>query len=197
MSAWNLPATLNVAGKEYEIREDFRAALDVITAFEDESLSESEKVQAAMEIMYFPVLPPEKHIQEAFEQILWFLDCGIQQEDGPKPRTMDWEKDSSIIFPAINKIAGFEVRCNKVIHWWTFYGWFMEISDGLFSQVLAIRQKLAKGKKLEKWEQEFLRNNRNLCDLKGSSDHNQEEYDFFADLLKRGEIDAGRRDCSN
>lgn len=186
MSAWNLPATLNVAGKEYEIREDFRAALDVITAFGDESLSESEKVQAAMEIMYFPVLPPEKHIQEAFEQILWFLDCGIQHEDGPKPRTMDWEKDSSIIFPAINKIAGFEVRCNKVIHWWTFYGWFMEIDDGLFSQVLAVRQKLAKGKKLEKWEREFLNNNRKLCELDETGDRTAEEIEYFSKILKRG-----------
>ena len=89
--------------------------------------------------------------------------------------------------PAVNKIAGFETRGRQTIHWWTFYGWFMEIDDGLFSQVLSIRQKLAKGKKLEKWEQEFLRNNQKLCELKGAANGTQGDYEFFAELLGRGE----------
>ena len=63
----------------------------------------------------------------------------------------------------------------------------MEIDDGLFSQVLSIRQKLAKGKKMEKWEQEFLKNNQKLCELKGVTDGAQEDCKFFADLLGRGE----------
>lgn len=41
----------------------------------------------------------------------------------------------------------------------------MEIGDGLFHQVVMIRQKKAKNKKLEKWEQEFYRKNRSLVDL--------------------------------
>lgn len=54
----------------------------------------------------------------------------------------------------------------KYMHWWTFLGAYMEIADGLFSQVLYIRQKKAKGKKLEKWEMEFYKNNKKLIDLK-------------------------------
>ena len=42
----------------------------------------------------------------------------------------------------------------------------MEIEDGLFSQVLSIRQKKAKHKKLEKWEKEFERNNPELVKLR-------------------------------
>lgn len=184
MAAWNLPVTLNVAGTEYEIREDFRAALDILAAFNDEALSENEKIKATIEILYYPIIPPEECLQEAFDKALWFIDCGIKQDDTPKPRTMDWEKDAPIIFPAVNKVAGFETRYGKVIHWWTFYGWFMEIDDGLFSQVLSVRQKLAKGKKLDKWEREFLNNNQKLCELQGSTDKAQEEFDFFAELLK-------------
>ena len=41
----------------------------------------------------------------------------------------------------------------------------MEIEDGLFSQVLSIRQKKAKHKKLEKWEREFERENSDLVKL--------------------------------
>ena len=39
-------------------------------------------------------------------------------------------------------------------------------SEGLFSSVIGIRQKLNNGKKLEKYEQEFYRNHRNMIDLK-------------------------------
>ena len=42
----------------------------------------------------------------------------------------------------------------------------MEIGDGLFSQVLAIRQKKAKHKKLEKWEREFERENAEIVGIK-------------------------------
>lgn len=184
MNPWFLPVTLNVAGKDYEIREDFRAVLDILAAFNDAELNDKEKVQATLEILYFPEIPPKEHLQEAFDKALWFIDCGIEQEDKMKPRTMDWNQDAGIIFPAVNKVAGFEVRSNKIIHWWTFYGWFMEIEDGLFSQVLSIRQKLSKGKKLEKWEAEFLRDNKKLCELNNATNKDQEEYEYFSELLK-------------
>lgn len=188
MAAWDLPYSLNVGGVDYEIREDFRAVLDILTAFSDDELNEKEKTQAMIEILYYPVLPPPEALEEAAEAARWFIDCGItREEEQPTARTMDWEQDAGIIFPAVNKIAGFETRGRQTIHWWTFYGWFMEIDDGLFSQVLSIRQKLAKGKKLEKWEQEFLRNNQKLCKLKGAANGTQGDYEFFAELFGRGE----------
>ena len=50
--------------------------------------------------------------------------------------------------------------------------------------VLGIRQKRAKGKKLEKWEQEFYRNNKALCDLKKKyTAEEQEEIDYWNKLL--------------
>ena len=61
------------------------------------------------------------------------------------------------------------------MHWWTFIGYFDEIGEGTFSQVLSIRQKRAKGKKLEKWEQEFLKNNRSMVILKHQMSDEQKE----------------------
>lgn len=52
------------------------------------------------------------------------------------------------------------------IHWWTFLGYFNEIGEGLFSTVINIRQKKNKGKKFEKYEQDFYQNNKDLIDLK-------------------------------
>ena len=42
----------------------------------------------------------------------------------------------------------------------------MEIDEGAFSNVISIRRKKSKGKKLEKWEQDFYNENRKLIDLK-------------------------------
>ena len=43
---------------------------------------------------------------------------------------------------------------------------YQEIGDCLFAQIVGIRRKLARGKKLDKSEQEFYRNNRQLVDFK-------------------------------
>lgn len=105
MAAWDLPYSLNVGGVDYEIREDFRAVLDILTAFSDDELNEKEKTQAMIEILYYPVLPPPEALEEAAEAARWFIDCGItREEEQPTARTMDWEQDAGIIFPAVNKI---------------------------------------------------------------------------------------------
>ena len=60
----------------------------------------------------------------------------------------------------------------------------MEIAEGTFSTVLGIRQKMAKGKRLEKWEQEFRRENKDLCDLKTRyTAEEQAEIDYWNKLL--------------
>lgn len=174
-----LPQTLTVCGAEHQIRTDFRDVLQIIENFQNPELSEEEKAYIMLIILYrdFESFDPlhddlEKAIvsifpdvEEACQKAAWFIDCGKAYEEKPGPKLMDWEQDESIIFPAINKVAGVETRCLNYLHWWTFMGYFMEIGDGLFSQVLNIRQKKSKGKKLEKWEKEFYRDNKGMCDL--------------------------------
>lgn len=166
MFSWNLPSSLEVGGKSYPIRTDFRPALDIMAAFNDPELPEDARLQVMVEILYIDV-PPMEYLEEAIKQAIWYLDCGKSPDGKSRPRTMDWEQDAALIFPAVNKVAGYETRNPQTYtHWWTFVGFFEEIEEGTFSQVLAIRQKRAKGKKLEKWEQEFLRENRSLVELK-------------------------------
>ena len=79
---------------------------------------------------------------------------------------MDWKQDGQLIFSAVNHVAGKELRTEKYIHWWTFLGYFNEIQDGLFSYVLAIRQKKAKGKKLDKGEQEYFNAHKEMIEIR-------------------------------
>ena len=55
-AAWSLPYSLSVNGINYEIREDFRAVLDILSAFADEELSDPEKTQAMIEILYLSLI---------------------------------------------------------------------------------------------------------------------------------------------
>ena len=166
MSAYSLPQSINISGVEYEIRSDFRVILDILVAMSDPDMSDWEKQEVMFQIIYpgYETIPKDRYI-EACEKAVDFIDYGLPS-DKPKPKTMDWEQDGPIIIPAVNKVAGMEVRSLPYLHWWTFLGYFMEIEDGLASQVWAIRQKHTKGKKLEKWEKEFERNNPGLVNLK-------------------------------
>ena len=167
-----LPRTLDVAGKSYAIRTDFRDILKIVIAFSDPELEDKEKVYVCLFILYedFPAIP-QKDYEAAFTAALGFIDQKDALDSKKRaakrsPRVMDWEQDENLIFPAINKVAGFETRSADYIHWWTFMGYYMEISDGIFSSVLSVRVKKAKGKKLEKWEREFWSANKDLCVLK-------------------------------
>lgn len=181
-----LPETLQVNGQDYEIRTDYRDILRIIEAFNDPELKDEEKVYICLYIMYVDMenIPPEDY-KEAYKEAIWFIDLGDEPEDKPKPRVMDWEQDEKIIFPAINSTAGYEVRSCKYLHWWTFMGFFMEIKDGTFSQVMSLRMKKAKGKKFEKWEREFWQTNKKLCVLRAKlTQEEKEEKDKLAKLLE-------------
>lgn len=177
-----LPTTLCIEDREYKIRTDYRIALTIFEAFNDIELKDNEKAMVMLNLLY-EIVPD--NIEEALKKASWFLDGGKQYEEFNKTKkVMDWEQDESIIFSAVNKVAGYETREKEYIHWWTFLGYFSEIGEGLFSTVINIRQKKNKGKKLEKYEQEFYKNNKKLIDLKEKySTEEQAEIDRLNQLL--------------
>ena len=197
-----LPTSLHIGqeSKPYEIRSDFRVILRVIAAFQDDTLTDADKAYILLRNIYTDYRSiPQSLYAEAYNAAIDFIDYGIS-EDRPSPKTMDWEHDESILFPAINKVAGFETRTAEYLHWWTFLGYFQGIDrEDTFGYVLMIRQKRAKHKKLEKWEQEFWDSNRNMCDLRRNTNGKQETPEdalaaLYAQLVKEqhegGETDG-------
>ena len=181
-----LPTTLTVAEKEYPINTDFRNVLIFLEACEDPDLSNEERLYILLKRMYGNGYEdiPKDCIGEALEQAKWFVDCGKNEDNTEKRKMIDWTQDASIIFPAVNKVANKEVRSEAYLHWWTFMGYFMEIEGGTFSTVLYIRQKRIKGRKLEKWEQDFYSHNKNICDIRTRyTEEEQAEIDYWNKLL--------------
>ena len=94
----------------------------------------------------------------------------------------DWEQLPDA--PAIDKILGYSCRRCPYLHWWEFIGAFHGIGRGLFSEVVNIRAKRAKGKRLEKHEQEFARENEELIRLSSarSAEEQAEKDRLLAEL---------------
>lgn len=158
---YSLPTTINIDGTEYAIRSDYRVILDIITMLNDESLTAAERAEDAI-IMLYEEIP--QNAEEALKQCFRFIDMG--RSSGKKaPRLMDWERDFPYIIAPVNRVLGYEARTVDYLHWWSFMSAYMEMSECVMSQIVNIRQKLAKGKKLEKYEREWLRQNRDIVNL--------------------------------
>ena len=166
-TAYDLPTSLTIGEVVYPIRYNWRAVLDALIACADPELDGEGKAICILTIL-FPTWKeiPADRLTEALQRACEFIDCGQKDDGKTKPKMIDWEQDAAIIIPEINKVAGKEIRLDPNIHWWTFFGWFMGIGDGLLASVLHIRSKKSKGEKLEKWEQDFYKANKAIVDMK-------------------------------
>lgn len=165
---YELPTHVEIGGTNYEIRSDYRAALDILSALSDPELDDYNRIMEALDIFY-PAFAnmPQGDYREAVEKCFWFINCGDEETATRKtPKLMDWEQDFAYVVAPINRVIGKEVRSLEYLHWWTFIGAYYEVGDCLFAQIVNIRQKKATGKKLDKSEQEFYRKNRHLVDFK-------------------------------
>jgi len=166
---YELPTTITIQDTIYTIQNngDYRMVLDCFQVLNDIELSDNERILAFLLIFYEDfndiesVLSLDQEtIKALVDNAFLFFNCG--QKHSPAEtnyKTIDWEDDEQLISAAVNKVAGKEVRAESYIHWWTFMGYFSAIGDGALATVVGIRSKIAKGKKLEKYEQEFRRDN--------------------------------------
>ena len=169
MNKWKLPTSLKVGGVDFQIRTDYRVVFGIYRYLNSPDYTDDEKWEIALRTFYKDIdtMNPDSYV-EAAQLMLDFFGCGATatEEEKRKPQLMDWEHDADIIIPAVNKVAGYDVRGKDYLHWWTFYALYMEIGEGTFSTVVGIRNKQAKGRKLEDCEREFVAENPSLVMLR-------------------------------
>lgn len=187
------PETLTVGSEDYPIRTDYRNVLQIFEAFQDPDLTQEEKWIVAIYLMFedfscaddvMQAAQDGFNLEEAIKQISWFISAGQPEKQVLEKPTYSWKQDEQIIFSAVNKVAGKETRELEYLRWWTFLGYFNEVGEGTFSFIVGIRHKLNKGKRLEKHEQEFYNNNKNLVILRPAlTEEEQKEEDEYQDLI--------------
>lgn len=167
---YSLPTSVGVCGRDYAIRSDFRAALDIFAALSDPELDGFDRAEALLDIFYpdYEAMPPE-HYREAVDACFRFLRGGAEESAGDRgPRLVDWEQDFPYIVAPVNRVVGRDIRGMEFLHWWTFLSAYLEIGECLFAQIVSIRSKRASGKPLSKEERQWYRKNRALVDFKAN-----------------------------
>ena len=165
---YDIPVSVQIGEDTYNIRNkgDFRMVLDCFAALDDEQLTEQERILASVIIFYEDMHSVEdtnkfSDYNTAVTEMFKFFNCGQEESPGASTnyKLIDWQSDSQLVSSAINNVAGKEIRAEKYIHWWTFMGYYLAVGESALATVVNIRSKIVKGKKLEKYEQEFKKNN--------------------------------------
>lgn len=165
---YEIPTTIELSGEVFNIRRrgDFRMVLDCFNAMNDIEMSKKERMLTSLIIFYDGMedvsdLDRLPDLEEAANKMIKFFNCGEDESPGTKvnQKLIDWDKDSQLICSAVNNVAHTEIRELSYLHWWTFMGYYLSVGESSLSTVVGIRNKIAKGKKLEKYEKEFKNNN--------------------------------------
>lgn len=165
---YDLPISLTIDGTEHYIQNkaDYRTIIDIIDITQDTELNDSE-IMAAVIIAFFEDINSIQEIyytfsdiEATYKEIMNFISLN-DNEIGhtSKHKLIDWVQDEKLIVSAVNNVAGTEIRALPYLHWWTFIGYYMAVGESSLSHVVGIRSKIAEGRKLDKSEQKFRRDN--------------------------------------
>lgn len=170
---YTLPTEVTINGNSYPIRNggDYRLILEIITVlngFKAENELDSAAMAWELIIMFYDDINTVDDVINTFDdlnapvqQIYDFINCGKSdiQAKQKSVKLIDWEQDEQLITSAINSVIKGEIRSMPYVHWWTFISYYMAIGECSLSSIVNIRHKIATGKKLEKHEKQFKRDN--------------------------------------
>jgi len=181
---YELPKTAKINNEIFAIRSDYRCILDIFYVLNEQELTELEKIICALKIFYVD-FKKITDIKKAVEIMFLFINGNRKEKSKTNsPVLMDWQQDLPLIIPPINRILGYEIRNVEYLHWWTFLGAFMEIGECTFNTFVGIRSKRLKGKKLEKYESEIYRENKDKIDIQKRYDKQTQE--LLDEIMNKG-----------
>ena len=192
MNCYGLPTSIEINGTEYAITErgDFRMVLDCFSLLNDEEIPKGIRIADCLKIFLEDVNSDEDvlqiNVEEAVEKMFSFFNCN-QLEVGTKAnlKLLDWEQDSQLVCAAINNVAQTEIRSEPYLHWWTFMGYYISVGESVLATVISLREKRKTGKKLEKHEQEFIRNNPQYFTTKKEIEEQQADEEWLASVWNK------------
>ena len=171
MNKYTLPKSITINEKEILFKSDFRDILYLFEILNDPNLLDEEKIILCAENFYLS----EDYLYDinfAIDEMWTFISGGNKSETNhtaTKP-LYDWEQDFEIIVAPVNRVLNTDIRGLDYLHWWTFLSAFMEIGECTFNTYVGIRDKLNKGKKLEKWEERVYKEHADSIKLKRKVD---------------------------
>ena len=191
---FDLPIAITIGDKQFPIRNkgDYRMVLDCFATLNDMELDEKARTIACLIIFYDGMNSADDlyvlgDIETAIKGMFSFFELNSQSIGAKaKHKLVDWEKDEQLIVSAINNTAKMEVRAVPYMHWWTFMGYYSSIGECPLSTIIGIRDKIARGKKLEKYEKEYRKNNPQYFNWDYRTEEEKEADRLVAELWNKG-----------
>lgn len=194
---FDLPTSVFIKGIEHPIRNrgDFRMVLDCFEALNDSELDADYRALTGLIIFYDGMRDENdvvatfgNNLEQAIIKMYDFFNCGQPKAPGAvmKHKLVDWKQDAQLIAGAVNGVAGKEIRAEAYLHWWTFMGYYLNIGESAFSTIVGIRHKIKSGKKLEKHEKEFKRDNPQYFVWDSQTTEDSQMDDYLRNLWNNG-----------
>lgn len=168
MDKHSLPTSVTIKDVECKFNADYRSIIKIFEIMSDPNLLDEEKMLVSLDYFYVDN-SYACDTSTAISEMISFLNCGEHSKDHSNKNSKplyDWEQDFNIIIAPINKILGYDVRSVEFLHFWTFMSAFMEIGESTFSTFVRIRDKMNRGKNLDKVEEKIYRENKDKILLK-------------------------------
>ena len=176
-----LPEAVKIDGSAVKINTDFRVCLKILRAFEDERLTDSEKLTVLVTLLY-PDIPENTAL--AISQGLKFLNMGKEPDmtRGKFPQIYSFEKDAQYIYTAFQSSFNIDLSRTEYLHWWAFRSLFADLGESFFNTLIGLRSRRRKGK-LTKEEKEFVREHSELIEFEER--HSKAAEDFISKIGRR------------
>lgn len=182
----NLPTKIKVNENIYNINPEYKNILNIIIAFEDETLTLEEQYFIMIKCLYLEEIP-EEDLEEAIKKAIKFIDCGEDKKevDFNKPRSYSFKKDGNYIFSGINQTHHIDIEEKKNLHWWKFISFFMDMNtDCMFGELMYYRVRKQEGKLTEE-EKKNYKKIKDLVELEPvKKEVSQARKDFFEKFHK-------------
>jgi len=144
-----LPTTVNIVGKTYQINWGFRTFILIEICIFDQKLSDEQRVLNALSLFYGDNLPDDPEL--AFEKMMWFYrggkadrkDLAGKGKGGASlKRCYCFEQDAPFIYSAFRTQYRLDLQdlANTDLHWWKFKAMFESLDENLrISKIMGYR----------------------------------------------------------
>lgn len=180
-----LPKHVEIDGIEYKINTDFRIGIMFELLIQDNTLTDMEKVEIALNL-YYPEIPHDPI--QALEKILWFYRCGKEydaessQEDTEgttqQQAIYSFEHDAEYIYAAFLDQYGIDLQDIEHLHWWKFRALFKGLKeDNLIVKIMGYRA-IKIDDNMTDSEKKFYRRMKRIYALPDNRTQEEKERDF-------------------
>ncbi len=136
-----LPTSVQIENKVYEIESDFRCILSILRFLEDEVFTEKERIEGSLSFFYKSI-PNDLNL--AYAEMLNFIR-GYKEvaNSSNQQKAFDFDIDSNMIYTAFVQSYGIDLA-EVNMHWFKFISLFENMSDGTprIVSVMDIRTKV-------------------------------------------------------